>query len=263
MVTNGCEIIAECGSNHLGDIDAAKKMIDAAKEAGADTVKFQCYKTELLMNLPPGAFEITKRAELGVKKLKELIEYCDGINFLCSAFDTDSLWTLYSLGLKRLKVPSGQLTSGSYLSEAGKLFHTIILSTGMATDIETNSAVLMLAGFDNELSILHCTSKYPTPFEDVNLNTMLAMLNVYPYPVGLSDHTLGIEVSVAAVALGARIIEKHFTLDKTLDTPDRAVSLNPKEFTRMVKSIRNTEKAMGGFEKCIAPLVDISRKDYR
>jgi len=258
-------IIAEAGVNHNGNIDTAKKMIDAAAAAGADAVKFQTFKAEKLVckNAPKAdyqkaatpkgesQFDMIKSLELDVDAHRMLIDYCrkKKIVFLSTPFDLDSIELLHSLGLKILKIPSGEITNLPYLRKIGSLKKKIIMSTGMADlkEIKDALAVLMKSGTRKEdIIVLQCNTEYPTPYEDVNLLAMLAIRDALKVDVGYSDHTLGIEVPIAAVALGATVIEKHFTLDRNMKGPDHVTSLEPGELKSMVNGIRHIEVAMGG-----------------
>ena len=257
-------IIAEAGVNHNGSIDAAKKMIDVAMETGADLIKFQTFKAETLVTRSAekadyqkastrsdeSQFEMIKKLELDRAAHEKLIAYCarKGIRFLSTAFDHDSIDLLSELNIPFYKIPSGEITNLPYLRHVGRMGKPIVMSTGMATLEEVRAAmnVLLEAGVKkDELTILQCNTEYPTPIADVNLQAMLTIRDELGVKVGYSDHTLGIEVPVAAVALGARVIEKHFTLDRTLPGPDHAASLEPNELKVMVAAIRNIEKAMG------------------
>ena len=259
-------VIAEAGVNHNGDMTLAKKLIDAASEAGADYVKFQTFKTENLVskdaqkaqyqkkNINDGSddsqFNILKKLELGIENHHELIDYCKhkNIRFLSTAFDLDSIDLLKSLGINLFKIPSGEITNLPYLQKIGKMNTQVIVSTGMCVmqDIEDAINELVKSGTDrNKISVLHCTTDYPTAMKDVNLKAMLSIQSKLNVPVGYSDHTLGIEVPIAAVAMGACIIEKHFTLDRSFPGPDHKASLEPKELATMVKAIRNIEQAIG------------------
>jgi len=261
-------IIAEAGVNHNGSIKLAKKLIDVAFESGADAVKFQTFKTENLVskvakkadyqkkntNSLESQFDMIKKLELDLNAHKELLVYCQrkGIIFLSSAFDLDSINLLNDLGLQIFKVPSGEITNLPYLRLVGSLSKRIILSTGMATlqEVKDALAILILAGTKKEnITILHANTMYPTPMEDVNLNAMLTIQKELDIAIGYSDHTLGIEVDIAAVAMGAIIIEKHFTLKQNMSGPDHKASLEPKEFKAMVRAIRNIEIAMGSSKK--------------
>jgi len=257
-------IVAEAGVNHNGSLEIAKKLIDAAKECGADAVKFQTFKAEKVVSkksekaeyqkqtTDPGEsqFEMIKKLELDFNAHKELIKYCKEkeIQFLSSPFDLDSIDLLDELGLDTFKIPSGEIVNLPYLREIGKLNRKVILSTGMADlgEIEDALDILIRSGTRKEnITILHCNTEYPTPFEDVNLLAMLTIKQAFKVNVGYSDHTLGIEVPVAAVALGAALIEKHFTLDRNMEGPDHRASLEPNELKAMITAIRNVEKALG------------------
>mgnify|MGYP000905832311 FL=1 len=258
-------IIAEAGVNHNGDIAKAKALIDKGAEAGVDYVKFQTFKAGNLVTKQAkraayqdkntqdndSQYEMLKKLELSQKDHQELIDYCaqKGVKFLSTGFDFESLEFLAGLGITIAKVPSGEITNLPYLRKVATLFPEVILSTGMANITEIKDAVKVLT--DNGLSkdkitVLHCNTEYPTPMEDVNLKAMLHIQRELGVPVGYSDHTLGIEVPIAAVALGATVIEKHFTLDKSLPGPDHKASLEPDELKAMVSAIRNIEKAIGG-----------------
>ena len=270
--TNGVYIIAEAGVNHNGDMDRAFQMIDKAVEMGADAVKFQAWKAENLaskfagkadyqkVTTDPGEnqLEMLRTFELQYDQEIELQNYCGekGIQFLCSPFDMESIDFLDSIGLKTFKVPSGEITNLPYLRKLGALGSEIILSTGMATFAEVESAldILVDAGTPKDnIILLHCNTEYPTPFEDVNLRAMMPLGEKLGVRVGYSDHTPGIEVSVAAVGMGATVIEKHFTLDQNLPGPDHKASLEPQDFKALVDAIRNVETAMGSTEKSPSP----------
>ncbi len=257
-------IIAEAGVNHNGSIELAKKLIDVAVDAGADAVKFQTFKTENLVSktaqkadyqkettdAEESQFDMIKKLELDVDTHNQLINYCNekGIMFLSTPFDLDSIDLLNSLNLKIFKVPSGEITNLPYLRKIGSFNKEVILSTGMADmgEIEDALDVLIDAGTKKEnVTILHANTMYPTPMEDVNLNAMVTIGNTFRCKYGYSDHTLGIEVDIAAVAMGAVCIEKHFTLDKNMEGPDHKASLEPSELKAMVAAIRNIEKALG------------------
>ena len=258
-------IIAEAGVNHNGDIAKAKALIDKGAEAGVDYVKFQTFKAGNLVTKQAkraayqdkntqdndSQYEMLKKLELSQAVHQELIDYCaqKGVQFLSTGFDFESLEFLAGLGITIAKVPSGEITNLPYLRKVATLFPEVILSTGMATISEIKDAVKVLT--DNgvskdKITVLHCNTEYPTPMEDVNLKAMLHIQRELGVSVGYSDHTLGIEVPIAAVALGATVIEKHFTLDKTLPGPDHKASLEPEELKAMVMAIRNVEKAIGG-----------------
>jgi N,N'-diacetyllegionaminate synthase len=258
-------IIAEAGVNHNGSIDLAKKLIDAAAEAGVDYVKFQTFKAETLVskNAKKAEYQVKnigdnddsqyamlKKLELDQEMHKLLINYCKtkNIKFLSTAFDLESVDLLSDLGIDLFKIPSGEITNLPYLQKIGSLGKPVILSTGMANlgEIEAALEVLVNAGTAMEnITVLHCNTEYPTPMQDVNLTAMLGIKEAFKVKVGYSDHTLGIEIPTAAVALGAVCIEKHFTLDKTMEGPDHKASLEPDELKAMVSAIRNIELALG------------------
>jgi N,N'-diacetyllegionaminate synthase len=259
-------IIAEAGVNHNGEIAKAKQLIDAAAAAGADYVKFQTFKADKLVsteakkaayqakNINDGddsQYGMLKKLELSEEDHYILKEYATkaGIKFLSTGFDEDSLDFLDSLGIDFFKVPSGEITNYPYLQHIASKKKPVLLSTGMSSlgEIEQALDVLTAAGVPIEdIGVLHCNSQYPTPFEDVNLGAMLSIRDAFKVRVGYSDHTLGIEIPIASVALGATVIEKHFTLDRNLPGPDHKASLEPSELAHMVKSIRNVELALQG-----------------
>lgn len=276
-------IIAEAGVNHNGSIDLAYKLIDLASEAGASAIKFQTFKAKNLIlknaskadyqiqaeNPNESQYDMLKKLELDDDDHIKLINYCNkkGIIFLSSPFDLESIDLLNNLKLKTFKIPSGEITNLPYLKRIGSLDKNIILSTGMSTLKEIREALAILIGAGTsktKITIMHANSMYPTPMADVNLKAMLAIKNEFEIAVGYSDHTLGIEVDIAAVAMGATIIEKHFTIDKTMVGPDHKASLDPNEFKEMVTAIRNIEKALGdGIKKVTEsekPNIDIVRK---
>ncbi len=261
-------IIAEAGVNHNGSIELAKRLIDVASESGADAVKFQTFKAEKLVSKHAqkadyqkettdkneSQFDMIKKLELDSDTHKELMAYCKtkNIMFLSTPFDHDSIELLNDLGLEIFKIPSGEITNLPYLRHIGKLNKKVILSTGMADigEIEDALDVLIAAGTKKEnITVLHANTEYPTPMEDVNLKAMVTIGNTFDIAFGYSDHTLGIEVDIAAVAMGAYCIEKHFTLDKTMEGPDHKASLEPDELKAMVKAIRNIELALGSCVK--------------
>lgn len=262
-------IIAEAGVNHNGSLELAHKLIDAAKNAGVDYVKFQTSKrsenvtsrfaqlaTYQKKNLGEEGSQLSmlKKIRLEFPDFVTLKEYCikNGVNFLSTPFDLPAIDFLYELGMDYMKIPSGEITNLPYLRKIAKLNIPVILSTGMSTLGEVESAldVLVNSGLsDDKISLLHCNTEYPTPFDDVNLRAMLTLKQCFGLRVGYSDHTKGIEVPIAAVAMGAEIIEKHFTLDRTLPGPDHVASLEPKELKAMVEAIRNIEKAEGNGRK--------------
>ncbi len=255
-------IIAEAGVNHNGSIDLAKKLIDKASEAGADAIKFQSFKAEKLATKNAkkanyqekttgkveNQFEMLKRLELDYKKHKELINYSNSRNimFLSSPFDLESIELLYNLGLEVFKIPSGEITNLPYLRKIGLLNKKVILSTGMSNLGEIEKALKILREYGTtDITVLHCNTEYPTPIKDVNLLAMNTIKDALKVEIGYSDHSLGIEIPLAAAALGATVLEKHFTLDKTMEGPDHKASLEPKEFKEMVRSIRNIKLALG------------------
>jgi len=265
-------IIAEAGVNHNGSIELAKKLIDVASETGADAVKFQTFKAEKLVSknaqkaayqkettdAQESQFAMIKKLELDLDTHKELMTYCreKEIMFLSTPFDLQSITMLNDLGLKIFKIPSGEITNLPYLRAIGALKKEVILSTGMATMDEVSAAfsVLVEAGTPKKnITILHANTMYPTPMEDVNLRAMPNIGKTFDVAFGYSDHTLGIEVDIAAVAMGASIIEKHFTLDKTMQGPDHKASLEPHELKAMVQGIRNIELALGSEVKQPSP----------
>ena len=270
-------IIAEAGVNHNGSIKIAKDLINVAVESGADAVKFQTFKAEKLVSktaekadyqkktteASESQFDMLKKLELDIEAHQELLVYCQekNIMFLSTPFDHDSIDMLSDLGLETFKIPSGEITNFPYLQHIGSLKKQVILSTGMSTLQEVGDAltVLINAGVLKEnITVLHANTMYPTPMTDVNLNAMLTMQKKFGVAVGYSDHTLGIEVDIAAVAMGASIIEKHFTLDRAMSGPDHEASLEPEELKAMVLAIRNIEKALGSYEKKPSPSESIN-----
>ncbi len=261
-------IIAEAGVNHNGSINKAFKLIDAASYAGANVIKFQTFSASNLVteyakkakyqknndSNKDTHYEMIKKLELSHEDHHTLKKYCKKkkIEFLSSAFDIKSLDFLNTLNLKRLKIPSGELTNLPYLEKVASLKKPIILSTGMANLNEIKAAIKILTKngvLKRDITALHCTTEYPTPLSEVNLNSMITIRDKINIEVGYSDHTSGINISVAAVALGAKIIEKHITLNKNLKGPDHKASMEPKEFKKMVESIREIEIAMGNSNK--------------
>lgn len=259
-------IIAEAGVNHNGSLDMAKQLVDKAVDAGVDYIKFQTFKASKLVTRSAkqaeyqqknigkegdSQYQMLKKLELSPEDHEVLIAYCQerGINFFSTAFDFDSIEYLHSLNLGLWKVPSGEVTNYPFLKRIAAYNEKTILSTGMCDMQDVRNAVeaLYKNGLSKEnLILLHCNTEYPTPFEDVNLKAMDALKKEFGVEVGYSDHTKGIEVPIAAVALGATVIEKHFTLDRTLPGPDHKASLEPDELKAMVSAIRNIEKAVGG-----------------
>jgi len=257
-------VIAEAGVNHNGDMQLARQLIEAAAEAGADVVKFQTFRADKLVTTKAGKasyqllttdnvenqLAMLQRLELTPNQHKQLISHCNdsGIEFLSTAFDSPSVDLLITLDLKRLKIPSGEITNLPYLRRIGELRKPLILSTGMSNlgEIEAALVVLESAGSNrDQVTVLHCTTEYPAPMAEVNLRAMQSIGQAFGVAVGYSDHTVGIEVPIAAVALGATVIEKHITLDQNMPGPDHKASLEPKEFASMVRAIRNTEQAIG------------------
>jgi N,N'-diacetyllegionaminate synthase len=281
-MTNRTLIIAEAGVNHNGDLNLAKQLIDAAATAGADIVKFQTFNANRLVtrtakkadyqaqttNGEETQHDMLRRLELTEAMHHELISYSKtrNIAFLSTGFDIESVDLLLSLGQECFKIPSGEITNLPYLRHIGQLGKAIILSTGMATmgDIEAAIDVLEQAGTPRtKLTVLHCTTEYPTPMNEVNLRAMQSIHEAFGVAVGYSDHTQGIEVSIAAVAMGATVIEKHFTLDRNLPGPDHLASLELAELTAMVTAIRNIEVALGDGIKRLTPSESINKPVVR
>ncbi len=257
-------IIAEAGVNHNGNVELAKKLVDAAADAGADLIKFQTFHAERVAtrtahkaeyqkratDKAQSQFEMLRQLELSAEIHETLIGYCNdqNIKFFSSGFDVESLNYLVSLGADRFKIPSGEITNLPYLRHVGSFGKPVILSTGMASlgEIEAALDVLETAGTSRtQITALHCNTEYPTPMQDVNLRAMCSIRDAFGVAVGYSDHTLGIEVPIAAVTLGANVIEKHLTLNRNLPGPDQKASLEPDEFAAMVRAIRNIEHAIG------------------
>jgi N,N'-diacetyllegionaminate synthase len=276
-------IIAEAGVNHNGNYDMAVKMIHAAKAAGADYVKFQTAVPELVISsVAPKAeyqkettgnsesqLEMCRKIHLKLDDYKPLADICRevGIGFMSTPFDLVSIDCLAALKMDYWKIPSGEITNLPYLRKIAKIGGKVILSTGMCELFEVENALKVLedGGIPrSDVSLLHCNTQYPTPMQDVNLRAMEQLRSLNPGSVGYSDHTVGIEVPIAAVALGADVIEKHFTLDKSLPGPDHRASLDPAELTAMVKAIRNIEQALGNGEKHVSaserPNIEVARK---
>ena len=265
-------IIAEAGVNHNGDIDMAKKLVDVAAEAGADLVKFQTFNADRLVTESASKADYQKLSgdgnesqhamlrnlELTEAMHHELIAHCAlrGIGFFSTGFDIESIDMLVSFGQELFKIPSGEITNLPYLRHIGKLGKEVILSTGMSSMDEIESAIKALEESGTaraRITVLHCTTAYPAPMPDINLHAMQSIRTKFGVNVGYSDHTLGIEISLAAVALGATVIEKHFTLDRTLPGPDHKASLEPRELKSMIEGIRNIEVALGDGVKRIMP----------
>ena len=265
-MNNHTLIIAEAGVNHNGSIELAKKLVEKAKEAGVDYIKFQTFKASKLVTKAAkqaeyqqknigkegdSQYQMLKKLELSPKEHEVLINYCHelGVKFFSTAFDFDSIDYLHSLNLGLWKIPSGEVTNYPFLKRIAAFNEPTILSTGMCDMEDVRAAVnaLYKNGLSKEnLILLHCNTEYPTPFEDVNLKAMDALRREFCVEVGYSDHTKGIEVPIAAVALGATVIEKHFTLDRNMEGPDHKASLEPDELKAMVSAIHNIEKAVGG-----------------
>ena len=290
-------IIAEAGVNHNGSIEIAKQMVDKAVDAGVDIIKFQTFKSEKLVSKAArqaeyqqrnigkqgeGQLEMLKKLELSQQDHEELIAYCNkkGIRFFSTAFDMESIDYLHSLNMGLWKIPSGEITNYPYLRKIASYGEPIILSTGMCELSDIKAAVNVINEFwptancqlptansqqpTANITILHCNTEYPTPYQDVNLKAMLEIAETFKVKFGYSDHTQGIEVPIAAVALGASVIEKHFTLDKTMEGPDHKASLEPEELKAMVQAIRHIEQALGTGHKTISESerknIEIARK---
>lgn len=269
---NHTVIIAEAGVNHNGELEIAKKLVDAAVEAGVDIIKFQTFKSEKLVSKAARQAEyqqrnigksdesqlaMLKKLELSIEDHYELIRYCNecNIRFWSTAFDMESIEFLHSLNMGLWKIPSGEITNYPYLKKIASFHEPIILSTGMCelSDIEAALNVLIKERVDkDDITVLHCNTEYPTPFADVNLKAMLEIGNKFDVKIGYSDHTKGIEVPIAAVALGASVIEKHITLDRNMEGPDHNASLEPDELKAMAFAIRNIEQALGSGHKMIS-----------
>jgi N,N'-diacetyllegionaminate synthase len=254
-------IIAEAGVNHNGKLSLATGLIDAAKDAGADFVKFQTFQADKLVSPKTSKagyqkkttsqsetqYEMIKKLELSVEDHKTLLKYCrkKGIQFLSTPFDEESADFLEKIGMKLFKIPSGEITNIPFLQHIARKKKPIILSTGMSTLAEVKQAVQTITKTGNrQLTLLHCVTEYPTPFDQVNLRAIETLKETFPFPVGFSDHTLGIEAAIAAVGMGATVIEKHVTLDRNLPGPDHKASLEPDELGLMVHTIRHIEQAL-------------------
>jgi N,N'-diacetyllegionaminate synthase len=267
MYRNKVFIIAEAGCNHNGRIDLAFKMVDHAKKSGADAIKFQIFDVNYLLTKSvkraPYArknsgnyetqFEMQKRLMLTQEEHFKIKEYCQkkNIKYLCSAFDVPSLLFLNKIKLDIFKIPSGEITNFPILKHLRDFRKPVILSTGMSNSSEILEALKFMKLPKKLITILHCNSEYPTPFKDVNLNSIIFLKNKFKTKVGFSDHTTSVEIPIAATALGITILEKHFTLNKNFDGPDHHMSLLPNQLTEMIKSIRNIESSMGTFAKKI------------
>lgn len=263
-------IIAEAGVNHNGDIKIARQLIDAAAESMADAVKFQTFISEKCVSTNAekaryqketsgegdSQLDMLRKLELSFDDFCELKEYCKnkGILFLSTAFDVESARFLNKIGVEVFKIPSGEITNYPLLKTVGQFGKPVIMSTGMSEMTEISHAMKVLQQYGTtDISLLHCNTQYPTPMEDVNLRAIKELEETFQVPVGYSDHTLGIEVPIAAAALGATIIEKHFTLDRNMEGPDHRASLEPEELKRMVTAIRHIESAMGDGKKKVMP----------
>ncbi|MBO7507421.1 MAG: N-acetylneuraminate synthase [Paludibacteraceae bacterium] len=277
-------VIAEAGVNHNGSLDLAMRLVDKAVEAGVDMIKFQTFKSEKLVSKAArqaeyqqrnigkkdeGQLAMLKKLELSQSDHEELLAYCckKGVRFFSTAFDMDSIEYLHSLKMGLWKIPSGEITNYPYLRKIAQYHEPVILSTGMCelSDIEAALNVLLDFGVrKDQITILHCNTEYPTPYGDVNLRAMLEIGDRFGVSVGYSDHTKGIEVPIAAVALGAAVIEKHFTLDRNMEGPDHKASLEPDELRNMVNAIRNIEQALGSGHKTVSESerknIEIARK---
>ncbi len=276
-------VIAEAGVNHNGDVLIAMDLIDVAANAGADFVKFQTFKADQLVtkaakkaeyqvtdlqNLE-NQYEMLSKLELSIENHIQLINHCKkkNIGFLSTAFDLTSLDFLNRLELPIFKIPSGEITNFPYLAKVGGFGKNVILSTGMSNLSEIGDAISVLESNGvrrNQITVLHCSSAYPTPYEEVNLKAMITIEKEFDVKIGYSDHTLGIEIPIAAVALGATVVEKHFTLDREFSGPDHKASLEPDELARMIIGIRNVETALGDGEKRVQDSemknIDVIRK---
>ncbi|MCS7166161.1 MAG: N-acetylneuraminate synthase [Gemmatales bacterium] len=265
-----CFIIAEAGVNHNGDLELAKRLVEVAAQAGADAVKFQTFRTEQLVSheAPLAKYQesnlakvrtqaqMLKKLELSDSEFRILADYAraQGLIFLSTAFDTASADLLESIGVPAYKVPSGELTNTEFLQYLAKRMKPMIISTGMATLAEVEAAVEAIEACGNDkYALLHCVSNYPAQAEEVNLRAMLTLKTAFQAPIGYSDHTIGLIIPIAAVALGACILEKHFTLDRTLPGPDHKASATPEELKQLIDSVRQVERAMGDGRKRPVP----------
>ncbi|MDP4837851.1 MAG: N-acetylneuraminate synthase, partial [Burkholderiales bacterium] len=276
-------IIAEAGVNHNGDLAMARQLIDVAADAGVDFIKFQTFSAERQVTHTAAKaqyqqtrtgnaesqYAMLKRLELSVDAHCELIDYClqKNVHFFSTGFDIQSIELLLTLGQKIIKIPSGEITNLPYLRFIGQQGMEVILSTGMSTMQEISDALKVLEDSGtrrDQITVLHCTTEYPAPFEEINLRAMQTIAQAFNVKIGYSDHSVGIEVPIAAVAMGAQVIEKHFTLDRTLPGPDHQASLEPRELYAMVAAIRNVESALGNGVKQVTPSEwknkDIARK---
>lgn len=262
----GVYIIAEAGVNHNGDINLAKKLVDIAKKAGCDCVKFQTFSADKIVTKKAkkaeyqventknndSQYEMLKKLELSYEEFKELKDYCDEIkiDFLSTPFDEEAADLLDSIGVGAYKIPSGEITNKPLLQYVAKKNKQMLVSTGMSTLEEVKKVIDWIKETgNNDIVLFHCTSNYPAPFESVNMEAMLTLGKKFDYPIGYSDHTKGIEISLMSVAYGATVVEKHFTYDKNAEGPDHRASLEPEELCRMVEAIRHIEAAKGNGEK--------------
>lgn len=276
----GIKIIAEAGVNHNGSMELAKKMVDKAYEAGADYIKFQTFQPQKLVskyagkaeyqkrntNSEESQLEMLKKLALTQENFRELQEYCRqvGIGFVSTPFDMESIDFLESLDMDFWKIPSGEITNLPYLIKIARTGRPIVMSTGMCCMEEIQEALTWLnKNGAGEITLLHCNTQYPTPMEDVNLNVLKSLRQQFHLPVGYSDHTEGIEVTIAAAALGAVVLEKHFTLDKNMEGPDHKASLEPEELKAMVTAVHRIEKSLGSCEKRVTPSESANRTAAR
>lgn len=263
---NPCFIIAEAGVNHNGDITLAKKLIDAAVEAGADAIKFQIFQTNKIVTKKSkkapyqirtektSQYEMLKELELSYEDFQLLKKYCDNrrIEFIATPYDKESAFFLKDLNLYRVKIASADIINKALLKDVAQLQKQILLSVGMANLGEIEQAIDMILDYQNsDIILMHCTTSYPTPFEQVNMKFLDTLQQAFGFPVGYSDHTIGLEIPLMAVSLGAVVVEKHFTLDRKMNGPDHFASIEPPDFLKMVTSIRNLEKAFGNGTKAI------------
>ncbi len=275
FINKKCFIIAEAGVNHNGSVEIAKKLIDAAKEVGADAVKFQTFKAEKLVTKDAdkaeyqiknsgedSQYNMIKSLELSEDEFRKIAEYSEnkGLIFLSSPFDIESVDLLDEIGIPAFKIASGEITNFPLLKYIAKKGKPVILSTGMSTIGEVDEAINLMEKYNDDITLMHCLTSYPAKKEEANLNVIKTLECTFKKPVGFSDHTIGIEMSVAAVAMGSGVIEKHFTIDKNLPGPDHKASLEPHEFAEMVKCIKNVEKGLGnGIKKPTKEEIEIKK----
>lgn len=275
-----CFIIAEAGVNHNGSLSLAKKLVDAAADAKADAIKFQTFRAETLVtrsvekvdyqkrNLPgdKDQYRMLKELELSFEEFAELKDYCDQKNilFLSTPFDEKSAkFLVKDLEMEYIKIPSGEVTNLPFLKQLAAFHKPLILSTGMSDLEEVERAVQFICRINKKLTLLHCTTSYPCPYDQVNLRAMQTLQETFNLPVGYSDHTMGMEVSLAALAMGASVIEKHFTLDRNMKGPDHGCSLEPNELKQLVSSVRNIEQSLGSVEKKPTPSEEVLKVKIR